>query len=183
MNRSSDEYRRSNGASAWHGGGASRRIRAPVDSMSSCKEGRNLCPNQQPCKEKFKTIVGHALGGFSGVTKENTGGGAKGSGNFKPRVSFKYALGKTEGNILGNQAYLVDLTKEIPSMVIKVQETETSCPQEQVMDPSIKGMTNVLDACTECGVKCMVLTSSIDAVYMDPNRDPCLVVHEDCWSD
>ncbi|KAH9309232.1 hypothetical protein KI387_037143, partial [Taxus chinensis] len=54
---------------------------------------------------------------------------------------------------------------------------------EQVMDPAVKGTANVLDASAECGVKRLVLTSSIGAVYMDPKRDPHLVVDEDCWSD
>ncbi|KAH9309239.1 hypothetical protein KI387_037150, partial [Taxus chinensis] len=54
---------------------------------------------------------------------------------------------------------------------------------EQVIEPAVKGTANVLDACAECGVKRVVLTSSIGTVYMDPNRDPHRVVDEDCWSD
>ncbi|KAH9306536.1 hypothetical protein KI387_010940, partial [Taxus chinensis] len=71
-NRSSDEERRSYGDSTLHGGGASRGIWAPVDDMSTCREGWNSCPNQQPCKEKLKIAVGHALGGFSEAAKGNT---------------------------------------------------------------------------------------------------------------
>ncbi|GLJ37376.1 hypothetical protein SUGI_0758450 [Cryptomeria japonica] len=54
---------------------------------------------------------------------------------------------------------------------------------EQVIEPAVKGTANVLDACAEWGVKRLVMTSSVGTVYMDPNRDPHLVVDENCWSD
>ncbi|GLJ37374.1 hypothetical protein SUGI_0758410 [Cryptomeria japonica] len=54
---------------------------------------------------------------------------------------------------------------------------------EQVIEPTVKGTANVLGACAECGVKRIVLTSSIGAVYMDPKRDPHLVLDEECYSD
>lgn len=52
-----------------------------------------------------------------------------------------------------------------------------------MVEPAIKGTLNVLDASTQCGVKRVVMTSSIGAVYMDPNRDPNIIVDEACWSD
>nr|AEO13438.1 cinnamoyl-CoA reductase [Ginkgo biloba] len=54
---------------------------------------------------------------------------------------------------------------------------------KQVIEPAVKGTENVLEACAEMGVKRVVLTSSIGAVYMNPNRNPDALVHDDCWSD
>lgn len=45
------------------------------------------------------------------------------------------------------------------------------------------GTKNVMVAASEAKVKRVVLTSSIGAVYMNPTRDPDLVVDESCWSD
>ncbi|KAH9298808.1 hypothetical protein KI387_030490, partial [Taxus chinensis] len=81
-----------------------------------------------------------------------------------------------EGDIRLIKAYILDND----SLVTVMRDCdETSCPQEQVMDPVIKGTTNVLDAIPECEVKRLVLTSSMGPVYMDPNRDPHLVVDEE----
>ena len=55
--------------------------------------------------------------------------------------------------------------------------------QQQVIELAVKGTVNVLEASAKCGVKRIVFTSSIGAIYMDPNRDPQLVVDENCWSD
>lgn len=52
----------------------------------------------------------------------------------------------------------------------------------QMVDPAVKGTINVLDAAVQGGVKRVIFTSSIGAVYMDPNRDPSIVVDESCWS-
>eukprot|EP00253_Pinus_taeda_P033101 PITA_33101 len=54
---------------------------------------------------------------------------------------------------------------------------------EQVIEPAVEGTRNVMEACAETGVKRVVFTSSIGAVYMNPHRDPLAVVQDDCWSD
>lgn len=51
------------------------------------------------------------------------------------------------------------------------------------MEPAVIGAKNVIRAAAEAKVRREVLTSSIGAVYMDPNRDPEKVVDESCWSD
>ncbi|KAI3852831.1 hypothetical protein MKX03_028665 [Papaver bracteatum] len=50
-------------------------------------------------------------------------------------------------------------------------------------DPVTNGTTNVIKAAAESSVRRVVFTSSIGAVYMDPNRSPDVVVDEKCWSD
>ncbi|XP_057846136.2 cinnamoyl-CoA reductase 1 [Cryptomeria japonica] len=55
--------------------------------------------------------------------------------------------------------------------------------QEQVLEAAVNGTVNVLKACKELGVKRVILTSTIGAVYLDPKRSPQDVVDEDCWSD
>lgn len=47
----------------------------------------------------------------------------------------------------------------------------------------MNGAKFVINAAAEAKVKRVVITSSIGAVYMDPNRDPEAVVDESCWSD
>lgn len=55
---------------------------------------------------------------------------------------------------------------------------------EQMVEPAVRGTQYVIDAAAEAGtVRRMVLTSSIGAVTMDPNRGPDVVVDESCWSD
>ncbi|CAM8952305.1 unnamed protein product [Rhodiola kirilowii] len=54
---------------------------------------------------------------------------------------------------------------------------------EQMVEPAVNGTKNVIIAAAEAKVKRMVFTSSIGAVYMDPNRSPDAVVDESCWSD
>ena len=55
--------------------------------------------------------------------------------------------------------------------------------QDQVIETAVKGTRNVMEACTETGVKRIVLTSSIGAIYMDAHRDPLAIVNENYWSD
>ncbi|MQL90277.1 hypothetical protein Taro_022865 [Colocasia esculenta] len=54
---------------------------------------------------------------------------------------------------------------------------------EQMMEPAVKGSRYVVEAAAAAGVRRVVLTSSIGAVHMDPNRPADAVVDESCWSD
>ncbi|KAH9667442.1 Cinnamoyl-CoA reductase 1 [Citrus sinensis] len=54
---------------------------------------------------------------------------------------------------------------------------------EQMVEPAVIGTKNVIVAAAEAKVRRVVFTSSIGAVYMDPNRSPDDVVDESCWSD
>lgn len=52
-----------------------------------------------------------------------------------------------------------------------------------MVEPAVIGTRNVIVASAEAKVKRVIFTSSIGAVYMDPNRSPDVVVDESCWSD
>ncbi|KAG9150911.1 hypothetical protein Leryth_003034 [Lithospermum erythrorhizon] len=54
---------------------------------------------------------------------------------------------------------------------------------EQMVEPAVKGAQNVITAAAEAKVRRVAMTSSIGAVYMDPNRHPDKFVDETCWSD
>ncbi|GLU21980.1 hypothetical protein SLE2022_380830 [Rubroshorea leprosula] len=54
---------------------------------------------------------------------------------------------------------------------------------EQMVEPAVDGTKNVIIAAAEAKCRRVVFTSSIGAVYMDPNRNPDVVVDESCWSD
>ncbi|GER44084.1 cinnamoyl-CoA reductase [Striga asiatica] len=54
---------------------------------------------------------------------------------------------------------------------------------EQMIEPAVNGAKYVVRAAAEAKVRRVVFTSSIGAIYMDPNRDPDKVVDETCWSD
>ncbi|XP_062229999.1 cinnamoyl-CoA reductase 1-like [Phragmites australis] len=55
---------------------------------------------------------------------------------------------------------------------------------EEMVEPAVRGTRYVIDAAAEAGtVRRVVMTSSIGAVAMDPNRAPDAVVDESCWSD
>lgn len=51
------------------------------------------------------------------------------------------------------------------------------------MAPAVEGTKYVINAAADAGVRRVVFTSSIGAVYMDPNRSPDAVIDETCWSD
>lgn len=55
--------------------------------------------------------------------------------------------------------------------------------KEQMLEPAINGTENVMIAAAEANVRRVVFTSSIGAVYMDPNRNPDAMVDESFWSD
>lgn len=52
-----------------------------------------------------------------------------------------------------------------------------------MVEPAVNGTKNVIMVAAEAKVRRVVFTSSIGAVYMDPNRSPDVVVDESCWSD
>ncbi|XP_062155841.1 cinnamoyl-CoA reductase 1-like [Alnus glutinosa] len=54
---------------------------------------------------------------------------------------------------------------------------------ELMVEPAVDGTKNVIIAAAEAKLRRVVFTSSIGAVYMDPNRGPDVVVDESCWSD
>lgn len=51
------------------------------------------------------------------------------------------------------------------------------------MEPAVIGSKNVIVAAAEAKVRRVVFTSSIGAVYMDPNRSPDELIDETYWSD
>lgn len=55
--------------------------------------------------------------------------------------------------------------------------------KELMVEPAVDGTKNVIIAAAEAKLRRVVFTSSIGAVYMDPNRGPDVVVDESCWSD
>ena len=52
-----------------------------------------------------------------------------------------------------------------------------------MLEPAVKGTLNVINAAAKKCVKRVIFTSSIGTVYMDPKRDPSIIVDESCWSD
>lgn len=52
-----------------------------------------------------------------------------------------------------------------------------------MVETAVIGSKNVIVAAAEAKVKRVVLTSSIGAVYMDPNRSPNELIDETFWSD
>ncbi|XP_031273560.1 cinnamoyl-CoA reductase 1-like [Pistacia vera] len=51
------------------------------------------------------------------------------------------------------------------------------------VEPAVVGTKNVIYAAAEAKVRRLVFTSTIGAVYMNPNRSPDVIVDESCWSD
>ncbi|KAM0826159.1 hypothetical protein ACQ4PT_069068 [Festuca glaucescens] len=64
----------------------------------------------------------------------------------------------------------------------------TACPvtddPEKMIEPAVTGTRNVINAAADAGgVRRVVMTSSIGAVYMDPSRSLDEEADETCWSD
>ena len=55
--------------------------------------------------------------------------------------------------------------------------------QIQEFEGAVNSTLNVLRASKEVGVKRVILTSTMGAVYLDPNRNPQSIFDEKCWSD
>ncbi|CAN1256664.1 Cinnamoyl-CoA reductase 1 [Linum perenne] len=55
--------------------------------------------------------------------------------------------------------------------------------KEKMLEPAVDGTKNVIMAASEAKVRRVVFTSSIGAVYMDPNRSHDVVMDESYWSD
>ncbi|XP_037430873.1 cinnamoyl-CoA reductase 1-like [Triticum dicoccoides] len=64
----------------------------------------------------------------------------------------------------------------------------TACPvtndPEKMIEPAVNGTRNLINAAAEVGsIRCVVMMSSISAVYMDPRRTLDGKADETCWSD
>ncbi|KAG6761203.1 hypothetical protein POTOM_034404 [Populus tomentosa] len=60
---------------------------------------------------------------------------------------------------------------------------EVHDPQNELLDPAIKGTINVLTAAKENGVRRVVVTSSISSITPSPNWPADVIKNEDCWTD
>ncbi|XP_043723760.1 cinnamoyl-CoA reductase 1 isoform X1 [Telopea speciosissima] len=56
-------------------------------------------------------------------------------------------------------------------------------PQKELLEPAISGTINALKAAKECGVRRVVVTSSISAIVPSPNWPADVIKNEDCWTD
>lgn len=63
------------------------------------------------------------------------------------------------------------------------RNTFSVCMQSQLLDPAVKGTLNVLQAAKECGVRRVVLTSSISAIVPSPGWPADTFKDENCWTD
>ncbi|KAH1064727.1 hypothetical protein J1N35_029714 [Gossypium stocksii] len=64
-----------------------------------------------------------------------------------------------------------------------VPSTIVPNPQEEVIEPAVKGTLNVLKACVESNVKRVVVVSSVAAVSLNPRWPVGQIKNEACWSD
>lgn len=56
-------------------------------------------------------------------------------------------------------------------------------PERELLDPAVKGTLNVLRSAKECGVRRVVVTSSISAIIPSPSWPADAVKDEECWAD
>ncbi|XP_012446982.1 cinnamoyl-CoA reductase 1 [Gossypium raimondii] len=64
-----------------------------------------------------------------------------------------------------------------------VPSTIVPNPQEEVIEPAVKGTLTVLKACVESNVKRVVVVSSVTAVSLNPRWPVGQIKDEACWSD
>uniref|UniRef100_A0A2P2JKB1 NAD-dependent epimerase/dehydratase domain-containing protein n=1 Tax=Rhizophora mucronata TaxID=61149 RepID=A0A2P2JKB1_RHIMU len=60
---------------------------------------------------------------------------------------------------------------------------EVKDPENELLEPAIKGTTNVLNAANEKCVRRVVVTSSISAIIPSPNWPSDVIKDENCWTD
>nr|UUJ74920.1 cinnamoyl-CoA reductase [Cephalotaxus hainanensis] len=58
-----------------------------------------------------------------------------------------------------------------------------SNPEAEMVNPAVKGTLNVLKVCSVAKVKRVIMTSSLGAIHVNPNRPMGTLVDESCWSD
>lgn len=56
-------------------------------------------------------------------------------------------------------------------------------PQKELIDPAVQGTLNVLKASHAVGVRRVVVTSSVSAMFPNPRLPPGIVVDENSWTD
>ncbi|GAU35697.1 hypothetical protein TSUD_258720 [Trifolium subterraneum] len=64
-----------------------------------------------------------------------------------------------------------------------VPSTVVPNPEVEVIEPAVKGTSNVLEASLKAKVECVVFLSSAAAVAINPNFPEDKVIDESCWSD
>ncbi|XP_074559639.1 cinnamoyl-CoA reductase CAD2-like [Curcuma longa] len=65
-----------------------------------------------------------------------------------------------------------------PCFITRVQD-----PQRELLDPAVTGTLNVLRAAKESGVRRVVVTSSVAAIFPSPGWPADRVKDESCWTD
>ncbi|XP_042518915.1 cinnamoyl-CoA reductase 1-like [Macadamia integrifolia] len=104
----------------------------------------------------------------------------------EPKNSYLKELSGAKERLIFFKADILDYKSLLNVMKGCDGVFHTACPLtnnvEQVLDPAVTGTINVVNAAAEAKVGRLVLTSSIGAVHMNPNRDS-EVVDEACWSD
>uniref|UniRef100_A0A0A9BZ66 NAD-dependent epimerase/dehydratase domain-containing protein n=1 Tax=Arundo donax TaxID=35708 RepID=A0A0A9BZ66_ARUDO len=64
-----------------------------------------------------------------------------------------------------------------------VPEDKVADPESEVLDPAVKGTSNVLKICSTMKVQKVVVMSSNAAVTLNPNWPQDTLKDESCWSD
>ncbi|KAL1340378.1 hypothetical protein HN51_026774 [Arachis hypogaea] len=64
-----------------------------------------------------------------------------------------------------------------------VPSTTSTNPEVEMIEPAVKGTTNVLEASLEAKVERVIYVSSVAAAFMNPNFPNDKVIDESCWSD